>query len=97
MPDCIGIRYDEELLGRIMVAKYKATDGLTMETTHIPVKSTVLPDVTFNSFAEWKDYVHEQSALNERLKIETKQRQEDFQDNIDYYRNFITNKFNQIS
>lgn len=97
MPDCIEFRYDEDLLGRIMVAKYKATDGLTMEHKNIPVQSTVFPDVKFETFAEWKNYLHEQTALNERMKIEEKQRLEDFQENITYYRNFIANKFNQIT
>lgn len=94
--DCIGMRFDENLLGRLIVAKIKGTDGFSTDTTlAATVQSTVLPDIQFASFAEWKKYVHEQTALTERLHIEQKQMRESMVNNIDYYYTWINDKFSK--
>lgn len=96
--DCITFRFDENLLGRLMVAKIKGTDGLTLENKPpLHVQSTVLPDVQFDSFTEWKNYVHEQTALNERMKIVNQENREKIEESIEYYKNWLNEKFNKIT
>jgi len=97
MPDFNTYRFDENLLGRIMVAKIKALDGLTMETK-LPmyIGTTVIPDKKFESFSDWKKYIHDQHALNERLKIEQYENRQKFEENISYYNTWLQTKFNTI-
>lgn len=95
--DCIEFRFDENLLGRLMVAKIKGTDGFSTDMSLAAnVQSTVLPDIQFASFAEWKKYVHDQTALTERLKIEEKEMREQMVENIDYYHSWLNDKFSKI-
>lgn len=98
MPDCITFRFDENLLGRIMVAKIKGTDGLSLENKPpLHVQSTVLPDVQFDSFTEWKKYVHEQNAMNERMKIENQESREKIENSIVYYKQWLNDKFSKVT
>lgn len=92
--DCLEFRIDEKLLGRLMVAKIKGTDGFENETNlAVRIQSTVLPDIKFESFVEWKKYVHDQSALIERQKNTEKEKQKQMSENIEYYSEWLNNKF----
>ena len=59
MPQFDKLRFNEPLLGRIIASKRTNPDYYVKQNTSL--KSTVLPDIKFNSIPEWINHIHTQN------------------------------------
>jgi hypothetical protein len=99
MPDCIEFRMNEELIGRLIVAKRKGLDGVSVNDNrneNCMIQSTILPDIKFESFEEWFKYIHAQSARCELEKIAEKEMKSKMKLNLNYYGDWVNEKFLQV-
>jgi hypothetical protein len=94
MPEFNILRFNEGLMGRLIVAKMTGTDRVEDETPNtVLLQSTVMPDKKFNSCAEWLASIKEDNKLLEDARRREKENKLTMQANLQYHRDWLQAKF----
>lgn len=95
MPDFTTLRYNENLVGRLVIAKLTGADDLLNYKNKAEVQSTVYPDQTFESYREWLATIKEDARLMQRIKEQQEETRKIMDNNIQYHESWINAKFKQ--
>jgi hypothetical protein len=97
MPDFTNFRFNETLMGRIQIGKMRGT--AVMSETHnenVKLRSTVLPDVKFDSISDWLDQIRRDSRLLEQENQRREETAATMDQNLLYMHDWLGKKFNTI-
>lgn len=93
MPDFTTLRYNEKLVGRLVIAKLTGADDLLNYKNKVEVQSTVYPEQQFESYREWLATIKEDARLMQRLKEQQEETRKIMDNNIEYHESWINAKF----
>ncbi len=93
MPDFTTLRYNEKLVGRLVIAKLTGADDLLNYKNTAVVQSTVYPEHKFESYREWLATIKEDARLMQRLKEQQEETRKIMDNNIEYHESWINAKF----
>lgn len=94
MPDFNTVRFNEELVGRLMIAKMTGTDRVEDQNKQeLLIQSTVERPHYFNSCADWLATIKEDNRLLQISRQKRKEDEEIMEANIQYHSNWLAAKF----
>lgn len=94
MPDFNTVRFNEELVGRLMIAKMTGTDRVEdKDKQELLIQSTVERPQLFNGYADWLATIKEDNRLLQISKQKRKEEEDIMQANIQYHSNWLAAKF----
>ncbi len=94
MPEFNILRFNEKLMGRLIVAKMTGTDRVEMETeNNVRLQSSVHPEKRFASCAEWLASIKEDNRLLENARRRDKENKLTMKANLEYHGDWLQAKF----
>lgn len=91
--DCITFRFDDNLVGRLTVAKRKGDDNIININKNVKIQSTVLPDIKFNSCDDWLAFIKSDNLLIEESKRQREINEQNIETALQYQKNWFEVKF----
>lgn len=94
MPDFGKMRFNDNLLGRLVVAK-RCGNALDDDNFNKNVKtqSTITPVIKFASLHEWIATIKEDAKILENSRIERELAEETMNTNLEYHLDWLETKF----
>lgn len=94
MPYFDTLRFNTELLGRLMEAKMTGTDRIEVQCNkNAKIQSTVDRPIKYPTFRDWFDSIKSDAKLLENAQIEARHNRNIMDGNMEYHYNWLQAKF----